>query len=348
MFFRSTASPQSTFCSFSASFSSDQNANDLKGAAKQSMVRVVVYTVNGTAIRTNRELGESLRDLRSYLEREHGFKPEQQKLYRDGTELCGMLSLRKFDQSYMYSYQKGVDSSAQACWAGISQWFWPSKAESYVCCDHKPVHDLELQLLIDSSVLCKPASTHRLREPLIGHVRQHGGNTMFKFVLVGDSATGKSTVLQRYVDGTYRMGSYRTIGIDFKLKKGIDIEGHAVKLQLWDTCGCERFRSMTEAYYGNASGIIVFYDVTSRRTFESVTRWVEAAYGANRSLMLVGNKCDAEERREISFNEGEALALKLGMLFAEMSAEQDIGVNEAFLRFAAYNLDPLLEERQGL
>jgi small GTP-binding protein len=305
------------------------------------MVRVVVHAVNGTAIHTNRETGESLRDLRAYLETDHGFKPEHQRLYQDGTELCGVFSLQRIGQSY--AYQEGVNNSAQACWTGMLQWFW-SNAKSDDAEEDEP--ELALDLVIDTTVLRKPASTHRLRG---------GADKVFiKFVLVGDSAVGKTALLERYVDGTVpsKFTTPRTTGMDFKIKR-IDIEGHAATLQLWDINGGERFRSFNDLCYRGASGIIVCYDVTCRNAFQNIPRWLERVrksvmrQGISKmNCMLVGNKCGVEEHREIPFNEGEALALKYGIPFAEVDAELGVGIDEAFLRFAAQALDPLLEERQ--
>ncbi|KAI1478411.1 NCA2-domain-containing protein [Daldinia eschscholtzii] len=128
-----------------------------------------------------------------------------------------------------------------------------------------------------------------------------------------------------------------TIGIDFKIRT-IELDGKRVKLQIWDTAGQERFRTITTAYYRGAMGILLVYDVTDQRSFENIRTWFanveqHATEGVNK--ILIGNKCDWEEKRVVSTEQGEALAKELGIPFLEVSAKSNINIDKAFYSLAA-------------
>ncbi|PAA67025.1 hypothetical protein BOX15_Mlig003620g1 [Macrostomum lignano] len=124
-----------------------------------------------------------------------------------------------------------------------------------------------------------------------------------------------------------------TIGIDFKIKT-IELEGKKIKLQIWDTAGQERFHTIVSAYYRGAMGIMLVYDVTSRASFDNVGRWLENIENyASESVerVLVGNKCDLNEKRQVSAQEAERLAKSRDIPFFETSARTGDGVESAFL-----------------
>ncbi|KAF2006931.1 NCA2-domain-containing protein [Amniculicola lignicola CBS 123094] len=128
-----------------------------------------------------------------------------------------------------------------------------------------------------------------------------------------------------------------TIGIDFKIRT-IELDGKRVKLQIWDTAGQERFRTITTAYYRGAMGILLVYDVTDERSFNNIRTWFSnveqhATEGVNK--ILIGNKCDWEEKRAVSTERGQALADELGIPFLEVSAKSNINVDKAFYSLAA-------------
>ncbi len=89
-----------------------------------------------------------------------------------------------------------------------------------------------------------------------------------KLLLIGDSGVGKSCCLLRFSEDSFTPSFITTIGIDFKIRT-IDLDGKRVKLQIWDTAGQERFRTITTAYYRGAMGILLVYDVTDRKSFNS-------------------------------------------------------------------------------
>ncbi|KAI0185375.1 ras family-domain-containing protein [Xylaria flabelliformis] len=158
-----------------------------------------------------------------------------------------------------------------------------------------------------------------------------------KLLLIGDSGVGKSCCLLRFSEDSFTPSFITTIGIDFKIRT-IELDGKRVKLQIWDTAGQERFRTITTAYYRGAMGILLVYDVTDQRSFENIRTWFanveqHATEGVNK--ILIGNKCDWEEKRVVSTEQGEALANELGIPFLEVSAKSNINIDKAFYNLAA-------------
>ena len=111
-----------------------------------------------------------------------------------------------------------------------------------------------------------------------------------------------------------------------------------IKLQIWDSAGQERFKSITQSYYRGAHGIITVYDVTKASTFENIQKWLEeidrhADKGCKR--LLVGNKSDLEDKREVSFEHGKGFAEEMGMQFLETSAKNSEGISKTFEMMAS-------------
>ena len=154
---------------------------------------------------------------------------------------------------------------------------------------------------------------------------------MFKMVIIGDAATGKSSILRRYCENKYEENYVCTI-IEFQLKIIPLSNGKLVKLQIWDTAGQERFTLMTEAYYRNTKAAMVIYDITRRETFEHVKKWADRYLQLNeqvadqrvpQALTILGNKKDLEDRRQVSYEEGKTMATSLGGQFFEVSAKME-------------------------
>ena len=155
---------------------------------------------------------------------------------------------------------------------------------------------------------------------------------IFKVLLVGNSVVGKSSLILRYVDQIWNDVFVPTIGVDFKVKS-LEIENKSIKLQIWDTAGQERFRNVISSYFKGAHGILLIFDITSRDSFKELENWLaEVEKNASTQILkiLIGNKCDLEEEREISKDEGEAFAMRNGMQYIETSAKINTNVNEAF------------------
>jgi len=155
---------------------------------------------------------------------------------------------------------------------------------------------------------------------------------LLKLLLIGDSGVGKSCLLYRFSDDEYSTTYISTIGVDFKIKT-YDVDDKVVKLQIWDTAGQERFKAITTSFYRGAHGIVVVYDVSSRATFVNIKSWLyevdRYAVGAV-CKMIIGNKCDMAEHREVSYDEAKEFCDFLGIEYVETSAKENVNVHDAF------------------
>ncbi|XP_060271293.1 ras-related protein Rab-8A isoform X1 [Ovis aries] len=159
---------------------------------------------------------------------------------------------------------------------------------------------------------------------------------LFKLLLIGDSGVGKTCVLFRFSEDAFNSTFISTIGIDFKIRT-IELDGKRIKLQIWDTAGQERFRTITTAYYRGAMGIMLVYDITNEKSFDNIRNWIrniEEHASADVEKMILGNKCDVNDKRQVSKERGEKLALDYGIKFMETSAKANINVENAFYTLA--------------
>ncbi|KAL2524114.1 Ras-related protein RABA5a [Abeliophyllum distichum] len=155
---------------------------------------------------------------------------------------------------------------------------------------------------------------------------------LFKIVLIGDSAVGKSNLLTRFARDEFYPNSKSTIGVEFQTQK-MEINGKEVKAQIWDTAGQERFRAVTSAYYRGAVGALLVYDISRHQTFDSIGRWLNELHthsDMNVVTILVGNKSDLKDAREVTTAEGKGLAEAQGLFFIETSALDSSNVSAAF------------------
>ena len=152
-----------------------------------------------------------------------------------------------------------------------------------------------------------------------------------KILVLGDSNVGKTSLLLSYTDNYFPDSHVATIGIDYKIKK-IALNGVNLKLQIWDTSGQERFRSMTHTFLKSAHGIVFVYDITNKKSFEGVKDWIKDAEnnGEGFEKILVGNKCDLEGKREVNKETLDKFGNKKKIKTFETSAKTNINVNEAF------------------
>ncbi|KAL0217193.1 hypothetical protein RCL1_007676 [Eukaryota sp. TZLM3-RCL] len=158
---------------------------------------------------------------------------------------------------------------------------------------------------------------------------------VFKLVISGDTACGKSSLLSRYIERKFDETLTHTIGVEFGSAL-ISLEGKTIKLQIWDTAGQERFRSITRSYYRSAFGCLLVYDVTRRETFHHIASWLSDARSLsdpNSVICLVGNKCDLPSR-SVSTEEGRKFAEDNGLLFIETSAKDNTNVEDLFVQTA--------------
>ncbi|MCO5551068.1 hypothetical protein L7F22_004565 [Adiantum nelumboides] len=156
---------------------------------------------------------------------------------------------------------------------------------------------------------------------------------IFKVVLIGDTAVGKSQLLKRFSVKEFSMESRATIGVEFQTRT-VFLDGKTIKSQIWDTAGQERYRAVTSAYYRSAVGALLVYDITKEQSFEHVPRWLDELKlhaDPNIVVMLVGNKCDLSNLRAVSTEEAKAYAEKEGLFFLETSALDATNVETAFV-----------------
>ncbi|XP_027357811.1 ras-related protein RABA6b-like [Abrus precatorius] len=155
---------------------------------------------------------------------------------------------------------------------------------------------------------------------------------LFKAVLIGDSGVGKSNLISRFAKDEFRLDSKPTIGVEFAYRN-IKVRDKLIKAQIWDTAGQERFRAITSSYYRGALGAMLVYDITRRATFVNVRKWLHELreFGEDMVVILVGNKSDLGQSREVEKEEGKGFAQTEGLCFMETSALQNMNVDEAFL-----------------
>ena len=155
---------------------------------------------------------------------------------------------------------------------------------------------------------------------------------MFKVVLVGDQFVGKTNIMSKYLKNEFHEDSKATVGVEFGSKQ-FNIDGHNIKAQIWDTAGQERYKAITSAYYKGAKGAFVVYDITNNTSFESIEKWINDLKGAadkDLTIIVVGNKCDLEEKRQVAKEKGEEKANKLEVAFMETSAFSGENLDKAF------------------
>ncbi|OHT10875.1 Ras-like GTP-binding protein RYL1 [Tritrichomonas foetus] len=161
------------------------------------------------------------------------------------------------------------------------------------------------------------------------------GEQLIKVLLIGESAVGKSCLLLRFAEDKFNDNFLTTIGIDFKVKH-IIIDDAKIKLQIWDTAGQEKFRTITKAYYRGAHGILVIFDVSSRDSFNQVRNWMRSIQESMTEpveIALVGNKCDLE--RFVTQEEAQSLAEEYNVPYFETSALSGYNVESTFIQIAA-------------
>ncbi|XP_022742035.1 ras-related protein RABA4d [Durio zibethinus] len=155
---------------------------------------------------------------------------------------------------------------------------------------------------------------------------------VFKVVLIGDSAVGKSQLLARFARNEFSVDSKATIGVEFQTKT-LAIDHKTVKAQIWDTAGQERYRAVTSAYYRGAVGAMLVYDMTKRQSFDHMARWLEELRGhadKNIVIMLIGNKCDLGSLRAVPTEDAQEFAQRENLFFMETSALESTNVETAF------------------
>ena len=155
---------------------------------------------------------------------------------------------------------------------------------------------------------------------------------IFKIVLIGDSSVGKTNILSRYISNKYDPNSQSTIGVELSTKNYI-FDNNEVKVQIWDTAGQEKYRSITSSYYKGAQGCLLVYDITRKESFDNIDKWfseLKSSADNDINAMLIGNKCDLEKERKVTMEEAQKKAKLFNIAFMETSALNGTNVEKAF------------------
>ena len=166
-----------------------------------------------------------------------------------------------------------------------------------------------------------------------------------KILIIGDSNVGKTSMLLNYTDNYFPESHLATIGVEYKVKK-ITTTKYNITLQIWDTAGQERFRSITKSFFRNTNGILFVYDITSRKSFQSVKDWIKDSemHDSGFEKVLCGNKVDLEQQRQVKIDELKEFGMKKKIDVIETSAKSNINIDESFKKLIDLILSNKSEE----
>ena len=153
-----------------------------------------------------------------------------------------------------------------------------------------------------------------------------------KIVIIGDSGVGKTNLVKRFASNTFDGNSKATVGVEF-MAKSYKINNQIFKIELWDTAGQERYKSITAVYYKGAKGALIVYDITSKNSFDNIDKWLDEIRNKSSNdikLMIIGNKTDLKQFREVSNEQALEKARALSIPLMETSALDSFNVKEAF------------------
>ena len=154
---------------------------------------------------------------------------------------------------------------------------------------------------------------------------------VLKLLLLGDSSVGKTSILLKYISNKFDDSSISTVGVDY-MDKIIDYNKFKIKLQIWDTSGEEKFRTITKNFYRNADGLLVVFDLTKKESYDHIRSWINEAKENNDKLktILIGNKLDLKDERMVTIDVAKQFAEKNNLKYIETSAKDGTNINESF------------------
>ncbi|XP_066428805.1 ras-related protein Rab-42 [Eleutherodactylus coqui] len=173
----------------------------------------------------------------------------------------------------------------------------------------------------------------------------------FRVLLLGDSGVGKTSLLRRYTEEEFIDSTVPTVGVDFCSRIEEPEAGVKVRLQFWDTAGQERYRAVTRSYYRNAACVILLFDLTARKTFESIQNWyqevTERAQPHPLLYLLLGTKSDMRGKRSVAREEAQSLANSITAPYLETSAKTGSNISAALSLLCRELLSALRQEKQA-
>ena len=159
--------------------------------------------------------------------------------------------------------------------------------------------------------------------------------TCFKFIVLGDPCTGKTSFVTHLRDGVFNSLYSSTIGVDF-IKLNLDHNDKQYKIYLWDTAGQEKFDFLLPLYYRNLSGVIAFYDITDEISFRNINKWIDKFRRINQDknipIIIVGNKIDLKNDRCVNYKSLISYANTYNYLFIECSVKKNINLDTIFYK----------------
>ena len=176
-------------------------------------------------------------------------------------------------------------------------------------------------------------SIEKLEDYDIGH------NYLFRICLLGDAGVGKTSILTRFCDNTFKENYNNTIGVDFRLVT-LKYKDIISKIHLWDTAGQERFRSLTLNYLHNSHGFLFIFDITNKNSFDNIINWINLSFDNNKNSVinfLIGNKCDQNSSRKVEESEAQQFAKEKDLIYLETSAKSDENIQKLFY-YCVYKL----------
>ena len=158
-------------------------------------------------------------------------------------------------------------------------------------------------------------------------------NYLFKILILGDSYVGKTNILKRFLHNQFDINTKETVGVEFGSKNFNMGENDVIKAQIWDTAGQERYRAITKAYYKGAKGALLVYDISRKSSFDNIDNWlIDLRTNGDKDIIivLIGNKSDLIDKREVSKEEAELKAEQFNIAFLETSAKSGENIDKAF------------------
>ena len=155
-----------------------------------------------------------------------------------------------------------------------------------------------------------------------------------QLLIIGDSSVGKTSLITRYTNGTFKEEYLATVGLDYYSKEEV-INNKTINIKLWDTAGQERYKSLTQNYFKNAEGVLLTYDITNSESFDNLKEWISSIKKNMEGkdifipVIIIGNKIDMEESRETSKEDAEKFAKENNYKYFETSAKTGEGVDNA-------------------
>ena len=163
-----------------------------------------------------------------------------------------------------------------------------------------------------------------------------------KLIVVGETNVGKTSLIKQYIDHTFVEEKTATIGYD-TIQKELEINGKSIRLNIWDTCGQEQYRTINQMFVKNSKMALLVYDITDRETFEELKKYwyqyIKSALEEELIIGVAGNKCDLYEEEQVKIEEGKEYAQSIGAVFKETTAKNDEAITELIELMAKKYLD---------